>query len=54
MKNTKESSKKKNGKDIKIFWKQKARKGEKKARGRYQNFTEEEKEKKHNRNLSDE
>ena len=33
--------------NIKIFWKKKKTKGEKKARERYQNLTEEEKEERH-------
>ena len=46
IKNTKKSSKKKHVKDIKIFLKKKKKTGEKKARDRYQNIFEEEKEKK--------
>ena len=45
MKNTKKDSKKKQVKDVKIFLKEKKSKGEKKAREKYQNFTEEEEEK---------
>ena len=43
----KERLQKKHVKDIKIFLKKKKTKGEKKAWGRYQNFTEEEKQKRH-------
>ena len=45
IKSTKKDSEKKHVIDIKIFLKKKKRKGEKKARERYQNFTEKEKEK---------
>ena len=41
-------------KDIKIFLKKKKTKGKKKTRGRYQNFTKEEKEKSSDKNLSEE
>ena len=43
MKNTKKDSEKKHKKNIKLFLKKKKTKGKKKAGQRYQNFTEEEK-----------
>ena len=49
----KKDSERKHVKDIKIFWKIKRQKA-KKAQQRYQNFTVEEKEKKRNKNLSEE
>ena len=45
-KKTKKSFEKKHAKDIKIFLKKKMKKRRKKARDRYQNLSEEEKEKK--------
>ena len=49
--NTKEDSKKKPVKDIKFFLKKKKTKRQKKAWERYQNFTEEEKQKRLIRNV---